>query len=126
MGATRDSALADLQPVLADLQRELAECRAQRDAALAREAAVVAERDAALAREIATAEVLQVINASPGDLAPVFDAMLERATRLCEATYGQLATYDGEFFRFRARHGAISFMQQHPTEPLPPSRGITW
>jgi len=82
--------------------------------------------DEALAREAATAEVLQVINSSPGDLKPVFDAILEKATRLCVAPYGQLAMYDGEVFRFVAAHGETEFALNLQRDPHPPSDGVTW
>ena len=67
---------------------------------------VTRELGEAYQRETATSEVLKVISSSPGELEPVFNAMLANATRICEAKIGVLYLRDGDGLRFAATHGA--------------------
>src|SRR3984893_8390193 len=88
-----------------DLEEKLA--RAQR------------ERDEALEHQTATAGVLRVISSSPGDLKPVFQAMLENATRICEAKFGILWLREGDGFRSVALHNVPpAYAEQRQREPV--------
>jgi GAF domain-containing protein len=73
----------------------------------------------AIEREQATAEVLRVISSSPGELAPVFEAMLANAVRVCGARLGNLLSYDGAAFRVVAQHGAPQeYLKARQREPV--------
>ena len=65
------------------------------------------ELSEALDQQTATSEVLSVISGSPGELQPVFDAMLANAARLCEASYGAMWLWEGDAFRVAALHGDL-------------------
>ena len=75
----------------------------------------------ALEQQTATSEVLQVISSSPGDLEPVFQAMLENATRICEAKFGVVFSFDGNEFHFEAQVGTPPELAEilHRARPMP-------
>src|ERR1700730_4516552 len=84
----RGPSVPDLQKQLDQRTRELAEAQKQ-----------LAE---ALEQQTATSDVLTVISNTPGELQPVFEAMLENATRICDAKFGMLFRYEGGLFNLVA------------------------
>ena len=94
----RSSSVADLQEQVTFLTRELAEAREQ---------------------QTATSELLKVISSSPGELKPVFEALLANAVRICGAKFGALSMCDGDAFRAVVMHGASrAFVEERRREPL--------
>ena len=66
-----------------------------------------------LQQQTATADVLKVISRSPGDLEPVFHAMLENAVHICDAEFGNLYIYEDEVFRIVAMQNAPPVYRDH-------------
>src|SRR5262249_61605699 len=72
-------------------------------------------------QQTATSQVLGVISASPGELSPMFSAMLENAVRICGANFGSLALIEGDTYRRVALHNAPkAFADAHMQSPLVP------
>ena len=110
---TRKSPAADLEQQLAARTRELAEARKH--------------LDKSLEHQTATAEVLQVISSSPGELGPVFEAMLANAVRLCEAKFGDLYLYEGGRLRMVAAHNVPpAYAEARRRGPFHPPPGGTY
>ena len=74
---------------------------------------LLSELRESLQEQTATSEMLQVISSSPGDLQPVFAAMLEKAVRICDATFGNIYRWDGDALQLVATHNTPPAYAEH-------------
>ena len=109
MSVVANDTVTGLRTTIAELRQQLVECRA--------------ELNEAVKQQSATADVLQVINQSRGDLVPVFEAVLDKALGLCGAAFGILRTYDGARLHVAAFRGAPPAYAEH-LRRAPPSVGL--
>ncbi len=140
MTAPQTDATTDPQSIIAALQRQLDEQRAELDSALGRAATLtetLATRTAALAlsnsdyderieHQAATIDVLKTMSASPGDPQPVFDLIVRQAKELCNCLGAALYEYDGELVHLRTNYGgdtdAATVAKYIAMFPMPPTR----
>ena len=84
----------------------------------------------ALEQQTATSEVLRVVSASPGEMKPVFEAMLANALRICEAKFGHILLYDGERYHAAHLHDVPSSYREFSEQNGPlrpgPNTGLAW
>ena len=110
------------------VQEELLKTFADQAVIAIENARLLGELRQSLEQQTATADVLRVISASPGELDPVFNAMLENATRICDAEYGILFSYDGRLFnKIAARNvpkSLLDFIEQRGAFLPPPETAL--
>ena len=109
MSVVANDTVTGLRRTIAELRQQLGECRA--------------ELNEAVKQQSATADELQVINQTRGDLAPVFEAVLDKALGLCGAAFGILRTYDGARLHVAALRGVPPAYAEH-LRRAPPSVGL--
>ena len=74
-----------------------------------------------LQRQTATSDVLKVISTSPGELKPVFDTILQNATRICDAKFGSMVLFEGATYRRAADYNApVALFEGHTQDPIQP------
>jgi hypothetical protein len=104
-----------------DLQKRLDQRTRERDEARKHLSVAQMHLAESLEQQTATSEVLRVISSSPGELEPVFQAMLENATRICGAKFGILLLFDGSAMRVVAMNNPPrAFAEMRRDNPVIP------